>query len=160
MIRNLRKGWKPLQRAVMSRASEQGITQDCAASHLGCSSARVSWWSAADARAMGLEDLLGLLELADRPAEVLRPLLDQLGLIAVERPATEGELVGRLEGGALRLTVGLGELAREVSASSADGEIDAAERARLLDHLAGLRREADALTAALSVGPRAVGGGR
>jgi hypothetical protein len=63
---------------------------------------------------------------------VLRPLHDALGLVCAPRPTSEGEHVGRLEGGVLSLQVGLGSMASQVQAATADGEVDDLEAERLV----------------------------
>lgn len=149
----LRRRLPLLQRAIMDRASAHGVTQECAASHFECSPARVSFWTTSGPRwqAMTLADLLGLIELTGDPLAILRPLHDALGLVAITRPTSEGEVGGRLESGVLSVQVQLGEVARSVQASLADGALDPNERAHLVRVATELRHQAEQLATLLEV---------
>jgi hypothetical protein len=130
----LRQQQAIIQRQIMSAASAVGVTHLVAARVLGCSQARVDAWTQASGQRlnMQLRDILGLIEDTSTPLQILRPLLDACGLVAVERHETDAAASGSLMSQVLTLGAWVGQLQGQCVGALADDVIDQEERAALL----------------------------
>lgn len=155
-LTGVRKKVPALQRTIMSAVSDLGVTHDLAASHIGCSESRVDFWTSTRHRAMTLDDMLGLAEVAGSAEPVLGPVARACGYVLVPEHETEAPAHGSLQSQALNAGMLVGRLQGHVAEAMQDGHLSEQERAELREVVFGLLERLQGLHGELVAPVRAV----